>query len=142
VSRNGAIAITQPRRVAAITLAKRVAEETGTPLGELVGYSIRFDDCTSPKTRIKYLTDGTMLRELLSDELLSQYSIIVLDEAHERTVRTDVLFGIIKGIQHKRAKTDNPLKLIIMSATLEADKFSKFFNGYLYLLLKRRPSHF
>jgi HrpA-like RNA helicase len=119
----GMIAITQPRRVAAISLAKRVSEEMNSPLGQLVGYSIRFEECSSPKTRIKYMTDGMLLRELLNDKLLRKYSVVILDEAHERTLRTDVLFGMMKLILEQRN-----LKLIIMSATLESQKFSTFFN--------------
>jgi len=90
------IAITQPRRVAATTVAARVAEEMGCTLGEEVGYSIRFEDVTSPKTRIKYLTDGMLLREALMDPLLRRYSVIMLDEAHERGLYTDILMGLLK----------------------------------------------
>jgi HrpA-like RNA helicase len=89
-----------------------------------VGYAIRFEDKTCEKTRIKYMTDGMLLRELLSDGLLKKYSVIILDEAHERTLRTDVLFGMIKAIQRQRPD----LKVIIMSATLQAEKFSIYFN--------------
>lgn len=150
----GGIAITQPRRVAAVNLAKRVAEETVTQLGGQVrkmkkglnhhkrsngrlkvGYTVRFDDTSSPQTIIKYLTDGMLLREILSDELLFRYKFIVLDEAHERTLRTDMLFGMIKKIQrirHEKAQAGEDveeLKIVIMSATLDAEKFSEFFNG-------------
>jgi len=93
---NAAIAITQPRRVAATTVAARVAEEMGCTLGEEVGYSIRFEDVTSQKTRIKYLTDGMLLREALMDPLLRRYSVIMLDEAHERGLYTDILMGLLK----------------------------------------------
>lgn len=93
----GKIGCTQPRRVAAMSVAKRVAEEVGCRLGEEVGYTIRFEDCTSPSTRIKYMTDGMLLRECLLDPDLSQYSVIILDEAHERTISTDVLFGLLKS---------------------------------------------
>lgn len=92
----GKIGCTQPRRVAAMSVAKRVAEEVGCRLGEEVGYAIRFEDCTSAETVIKYMTDGMLLREALLDETLSSYSVIILDEAHERTIHTDVLFGILK----------------------------------------------
>ncbi|KAF9978885.1 putative ATP-dependent RNA helicase dhr2 [Actinomortierella ambigua] len=131
---HGTIAVTQPRRVAAINLAKRVAQEVGTTIGNQVGYSIRFDDTSSKKTKIKYMTDGIMLRELLSDRLLLNYSVIVLDEAHERTLRTDILFGMVKSIQKQRAemieqgkKGIEPLKIVVMSATLDAEKFSAYF---------------
>ncbi|KAK3131825.1 hypothetical protein QOZ80_6AG0511980 [Eleusine coracana subsp. coracana] len=95
------VGITQPRRVAAVTVAKRVAEECNDQLGRKVGYSIRFDDSTSNATRIKYMTDGLLLREALLDPLLSKYSVIVVDEAHERTVHTDVLLAVhIQGRQY------------------------------------------
>ncbi|KAK1294409.1 putative pre-mRNA-splicing factor ATP-dependent RNA helicase [Acorus calamus] len=150
------IGITQPRRVAAVTVAKRVAEECGIELGQKVGYSIRFEDVTSRSTRIKYMTDGLLLR----------YSVILVDEAHERTVHTDVLLGLLKDVQRARSKyntTQNnsdkvngnysavsgkegithcpsylkpcqgakffPLKLIIMSASLDARGFSEYFGG-------------
>ncbi|PVU94379.1 hypothetical protein BB561_002598 [Smittium simulii] len=96
------IAVTQPRRVAATSIAKRVADEVGTRLGDKVGYGIRFDNCFSKYTKIKYLTDGMLLREVLTDPLLLKYKVVVLDEAHERTLRTDILFGMLKTIQKKR----------------------------------------
>ncbi|XP_035834408.1 pre-mRNA-splicing factor ATP-dependent RNA helicase DEAH10-like isoform X3 [Helianthus annuus] len=103
----GIIGITQPRRVAAVTVAKRVAEERGVELGQQVGYSIRFEDMTSALTRIKYMTDGLLLREALLDPKLSRYSVIVVDEAHERTVQTDVLLGLLKDVQKKRSQNSN-----------------------------------
>jgi ATP-dependent RNA helicase DHX8/PRP22 len=93
----GIIGCTQPRRVAAMSVAKRVAEEFGCRLGQEVGYSIRFEDNTSPETVLKYMTDGMLLRECLVDTSLSRYSLIMLDEAHERTIHTDVLFGLPAG---------------------------------------------
>ncbi|XP_028778182.1 LOW QUALITY PROTEIN: pre-mRNA-splicing factor ATP-dependent RNA helicase DEAH10-like, partial [Neltuma alba] len=162
------IGITQPRRVAAVTVAKRVSEECGVELGQKVGYSIRFDDATSSSTRIKYMTDGLLLREALLDPFLSRYSVIIVDEAHERTVHTDVLMGLLKSVQYARSnlvsddqrrnsenknvksgislekenggqcgsflrKHNNrkyaPLKLIIMSASLDARVFSEYFGG-------------
>nr|XP_043607502.1 probable pre-mRNA-splicing factor ATP-dependent RNA helicase DEAH5 [Erigeron canadensis] len=119
----GKIGCTQPRRVAATSVAKRVAEEFGCRLGEEVGYSIRFEDCTGPETVIKYMTDGMLLREILVDQNLSQYSVIMLDEAHERTMHTDVLFGLLKGLVKRRPD----LRLIVTSATLDAEKFSAYF---------------
>ena len=123
-TRNGErVGCTQPRRVAAMSVAKRVAEEMGVRLGREVGYSIRFEDCTSPETEIKYMTDGMLLREALMDPLLKRYSVIMLDEAHERTVETDVLFGLMKSAIKQR----HDLKLIVTSATLDAEKFSAYF---------------
>ena len=91
------IGCTQPRRVAAMSVAKRVAEEVGCRLGQEVGYTIRFEDCTSPETKIKYMTDGMLQRECLVDPDMSNYSVLMLDEAHERTIATDVLFGLLKS---------------------------------------------
>ena len=119
----GIIGCTQPRRVAAMSVAKRVAEEFGCRLGQEVGYSIRFEDCTSPETVIKYMTDGMLLRECLIDTELTRYSLIMLDEAHERTIHTDVLFGLLKGLLKRR----KDLKLICTSATLDAEKYSTYF---------------
>ncbi|KFD51542.1 hypothetical protein M514_07592 [Trichuris suis] len=121
--RFGRIGCTQPRRVAAMSVAKRVSEEYGCRLGQEVGYTIRFEDCTSPETVIKYMTDGMMLRECLLDPDLGSYSVIMLDEAHERTIHTDVLFGLCKQAVTKRPN----LKLIVTSATLDAVKFSQYF---------------
>ncbi|KAJ8346247.1 hypothetical protein SKAU_G00304400 [Synaphobranchus kaupii] len=119
----GKIGCTQPRRVAAMSVAKRVSEEYGCCLGQEVGYTIRFEDCTSPETVIKYMTDGMLLRECLIDPDLGQYAIIMLDEAHERTIHTDVLFGLLKKTVQKRPD----MKLIVTSATLDAVKFSQYF---------------
>ncbi len=118
------VVITQPRRVAAMSLAKRVAQEMSVEVGGLVGYCVRFDEMTSAETRIKYVTDGMLMRELLSDRTLSRYSTIILDEAHERTLRTDILFGMIKRIQAQRL-----LKVVIMSATLDPKRFEAFFKN-------------
>ena len=106
-----------------MSVSKRVSEEMGVQLGKEVGYAIRFEDCTSPKTIIKYMTDGMLLREILIDENLSQYSVIMLDEAHERTIHTDVLFGLLKKLLKRRLD----LRLIVTSATLDAEKFSGYF---------------
>lgn len=120
----GMIGCTQPRRVAAMSVAKRVAEEYGCQLGQEVGYTIRFEDCTSPSTVLKYMTDGMLMREYLADNNLTRYVAMMLDEAHERTIHTDVLFGLLKDLLRKR----EDFKLIVTSATLDAEKFSKYFN--------------
>lgn len=112
----GMIGCTQPRRVAAMSVAQRVAEEVGCRLGDEVGYTIRFEDKSSQNTKIKYMTDGIMQREILLDPELSKYSVIMLDEAHERTIATDVLFGLLKKTLKKRPD----MKLIVTSATLDA----------------------
>lgn len=119
------VACTQPRRVAAMSVSKRVAEEMDVSLGEEVGYTIRFEDVTSQKTVLKYMTDGMLLREAMNDPVLSRYSVIILDEAHERTVSTDVLMGLLKEIIPKR----KDLKIVVMSATLDAGKFQDYFDG-------------
>ena len=117
------IGCTQPRRIAARSVAKRVAEEMDVKLGREVGYSMRFEDCTSKSTVIKYMTDGMLLREILLDSELRNYKVIILDEAHERKVQTDILFGLLKNVASKR----KDFKLIITSATLDSVRFSEYF---------------
>ncbi|GBG65277.1 hypothetical protein CBR_g50319 [Chara braunii] len=121
----GMIGCTQPRRVAAMSVANRVSEEMGCELGDKVGYAIRFEDVTGPNTVIKYMTDGVLLRETLREPDLDQYSLIIMDEAHERSLHTDVLFGILKKVVARR----RDFKLIVTSATLNAEKFSHFFGS-------------
>ncbi|KAF7490117.1 ATP-dependent RNA helicase DHX33 [Sarcoptes scabiei] len=148
---NGVIGITQPRRVAAVSIGSRVAEEMGTTLGQLVGYKIRFEDCVSPQTKIQYMTDGILLRESLSNHTLDRYDFIILDEAHERTVQSDMLFGIVKRAQKSRKRSSmkrtldgnespshNTLKLIIMSATMDVDHLSKYFDSAPVLYVEGR----
>ncbi|KAI0726050.1 P-loop containing nucleoside triphosphate hydrolase protein [Fomitopsis betulina] len=122
---HGLIGCTQPRRVAAMSVAKRVSEEMECKLGSAVGYAIRFEDCTSPETRIKYMTDGVLLRESLNEGDLDRYSVIILDEAHERSLSTDVLMGLLRKILSRR----RDLKLIVTSATMNAEKFSTFYGN-------------
>lgn len=131
-SKNAIICVTQPKRIAAMTLAKRVSYEMSvklkdssidTKLGGLVGYSVRFDDKTSSSTRIKYVTDGMLLREYLIDHTLSTYAYICIDEVHERSMRTDILLGLLRDLQNSRK-----LKIILMSATMEYEKFFNFFS--------------
>ncbi|KAL7591840.1 hypothetical protein Lser_V15G32335 [Lactuca serriola] len=125
------IACTQPRRLAVQSVAARLAEEMGVKLGEEVGYTIRFEDVTNSElTRIKFLTDGVLLREMMDDPLLSKYSVIMVDEAHERSLSTDILLGLLKKIQRRRPE----LRLIIASATIEAKSMAEFFHNR-----KRRP---
>lgn len=119
------IGCTQPRRVAAVSVAERVSKEMDTPIGVKVGYSIRFEDQTSDSTKIKFMTDGILLREAMIDPLLEKYSCIIMDEAHERSLNTDVLLGIFKTLLARR----HDLKLVVTSATMNADKFSQFFGN-------------
>uniref|UniRef100_A0A1J3ISA6 RNA helicase n=1 Tax=Noccaea caerulescens TaxID=107243 RepID=A0A1J3ISA6_NOCCA len=125
-TKSGVIAVTQPRRVAAVSVARRVAQELDVNLGEDVGYAIRFEDRTSSKTRIKYLTDGVLLRESLSNPMLDDYSVIILDEAHERSLNTDILLGLMKRLVRIRSSN---FKVLITSATLDGEKVSEFFSG-------------
>ena len=111
--------------MAATTVATRVAEEMRCKLGEEVGYSIRFEDVTSAMTRIKFLTDGLLLREALADPLLSRYSVVMVDEAHERSLSTDILLGVLKKIRNRRPD----LRIVVSSATLQAEDFLRFFAG-------------
>lgn len=137
--RSRKIACTQPRRVAATSIASRVADEMDVKLGEEVGYTIRFEDESDPyKTLLKFVTDGMLLREAMSDPLLSQYNVIVLDEAHERTLATDVLMGLLMEVLPKRNGQSagegggdvlDELKVVVMSATLDAQKFQDYFGG-------------
>ncbi|KAH9906811.1 P-loop containing nucleoside triphosphate hydrolase protein [Xylariomycetidae sp. FL2044] len=118
------IGCTQPRRVAAMSVAARVAEEMGVKVGNEVGYSIRFEDSTSDKTILKYMTDGMLLREFMTEPDLAGYSALMIDEAHERTVHTDILLALVKDLARERPD----LKLLISSATMNAEKFAKYFD--------------
>ncbi|PTB68486.1 P-loop containing nucleoside triphosphate hydrolase protein [Trichoderma citrinoviride] len=118
------VGCTQPRRVAAMSVAARVADEVGVKLGHEVGYSIRFEDCSSEKTILKYMTDGMLLREFMTEPDLAGYSAIMIDEAHERTVHTDILLALVKDLARER----KDLKLLISSATMNAEKFAQYFD--------------
>ena len=124
-SNNGMIGCTQPRRVAAMSVAKRVSDEMGVKVGTTCGYSIRFEDVTSKETIVKYMTEGVLLRELLKDPEIDNYSAIIMDEAHERSLNTDVLMGLMKKVVGRR----RDLKLIVTSATMDARKFADFFGN-------------
>ena len=121
----GMIGHTQPRRVAARTVSQRLAKETGTLLGEEIGYSVRFGDKTSEKTLVRIMTDGLLLSEIPKDRYLDRYDAIVIDEAHERSLNIDFLLGYLKELLRKR----NDLKLVITSATINVDRFAEFFGG-------------
>jgi ATP-dependent RNA helicase DHR2 len=132
------IAITQPRRVAAISLARRVAEEMGSYMGSQspmakVGYSVRFDNATGPNTKIKFLTEGMLLQEMLRDPIMSQYSAVVVDEVHERSVNVDLILGFLKNlvsdIEASGKKRQHPLKVVIMSATADVESLVRFFDN-------------
>ncbi|KAF5837631.1 putative DEAH [Dunaliella salina] len=119
------VACTQPRRAAAVTVASRVAEEAGCELGEAVGYAVRFESVMQQgMTRIKFLTDGVLLREMMEDPLLARYSVVMVDEAHERSLATDMLLGLLKKVQRRRPD----LRLIVASATLQAEELRAFFD--------------
>ncbi|MFJ4111571.1 ATP-dependent RNA helicase HrpA [Pseudomonas sp. NPDC089758] len=122
---HGLIAHTQPRRIAARSVAARVAEELGTPLGALVGYQVRFEDQSDANTLVKLMTDGILLAETQHDRFLERYDTIIVDEAHERSLNIDFLLGYLKTLLHRRPD----LKLIITSATIDLERFSKHFDG-------------
>ena len=121
---HGLIAHTQPRRIAARSVATRVAEEVGTPLGGLVGYQVRFEDQSDANTLVKLMTDGILLAETQHDRLLERYDTIIVDEAHERSLNIDFLLGYLKTLLHRRPE----LKLIITSATIDLERFSRHFD--------------
>ncbi|KAJ8330422.1 hypothetical protein QVD99_007759 [Batrachochytrium dendrobatidis] len=118
------IVVTQPRRIAAISAATRVSEEHQTKLGDLIGYTVRFEKCLSASTRLTYVTDGILLRQCTADRQLASYDLVILDEAHERSLETDILFGLLR----RACRLRPALKVVIMSATLDIDEFSSFFN--------------
>ncbi|KAI1712248.1 helicase associated domain (HA2) domain-containing protein [Ditylenchus destructor] len=137
--KSGIIGVTQPRKIAARSLADRVSKEIGCELGELVGYKFRFEDRVGPMTKLAYLTDGILLREALHDQLLSRYSIVIVDEVHERSVNTDVLLYILRLAQQARQESGrSPLKVFLMSATMQSERFSDYFNQAQVFYIKGR----
>ncbi len=123
------ICITQPRRVAARSVSKYVAHNVGCKLGEEVGYQIRFDDHTSEGTKINFVTDGILLKKIQEDPLLLEYSVVMIDEAHERSLNIDFSLGLLKKIQAERRENDlPPLKVVVTSATIEKEKFANYFD--------------
>lgn len=119
------VAVTQPRRVATVSVAQRVAEEMHSRVGGKVGYAIRFESHTSKDTTLKFMTDGVLVRECLQDPMLSKYKLVMLDEAHERSIHTDILLGLLKQLAAKR----KDFKLLVTSATLDVQRFADFFHG-------------
>uniref|UniRef100_A0A0R3PKI4 RNA helicase n=1 Tax=Angiostrongylus costaricensis TaxID=334426 RepID=A0A0R3PKI4_ANGCS len=145
LARNGRIGVTQPRRLAAVSLADRVAREMNTSVGQQVGYHVRFEKQMSKTTQISYLTDGILLREAIHDPFLKEYNTIIVDEAHERSLHTDVLlmfitfFDVLRLCQRQRNESNlHKLRIIIMSATLEAKLFSWYFNDAPVFIVKGR----
>jgi ATP-dependent RNA helicase DDX35 len=119
------ICVTEPRRIAAVNLAKRMSEEKSIIMGQEIGYAIRFEDCYTPNvTQIKFVTDGLLIREMMQNPLLPQYSVIILDEVHERNVNTDIILGLLKKVMKKR----DDLKLIVCSATVDAEELKLYFD--------------
>ena len=121
----GAIAHTQPRRLAARTIAERIADELGVPLGEAVGYAVRFNNRSSADTLLRLVTDGLLLAEIAHDRLLLRYDTVIVDEAHERSLNIDFLLGYLRLILPKRPE----LKVIVTSATIDVERFSEHFDG-------------
>ena len=140
----GRVLVTQPRKVAAVSVATHVAKSLRVPLGREVGYAVRFDNRTSALTRLLYVTDGILLQMLLSDRHLLQYDMVILDEAHERSLNTDTVMGLCKAIQRHRAARAaegggvRPLRLVVMSATLEVQRFAAYFNAPAFFVCGRQ----
>lgn len=128
------ILCTQPRRVAAINVATRVAQEMDLPLGGIVGYTVRFDSKTSEETRLIYMTDGLLMKEFINDPNVNQYGIILIDEAHERNINSDIILGLLKQLVQRR----DDIHVVVMSATLEANKFTGFYNDAPHLVIPGR----
>ncbi|MFW6368816.1 MAG: DEAD/DEAH box helicase, partial [Spirochaetota bacterium] len=124
-SSRGVVGVTQPRRIAAVSVCEYISSQTGTTPGDLAGYKMRFDDQTSPATRLKIMTDGILLQELKNDQLLSQYSVIMVDEAHERSLNIDFILGLLKRVLAERPE----FRVIVSSATIKAETFSEYFDN-------------
>ncbi|KAJ1447365.1 P-loop containing nucleoside triphosphate hydrolase protein [Pelagophyceae sp. CCMP2097] len=127
--RGGRCCITQPRRVAVLTVCQRVAAELGCVVGSTVGYAMRFERQTSAATAVKFATDGYLIREAMDDRAFANYSVLIIDEAHERSLQTDVLCGLVRRAVLQRRGTQRPLKVVVMSATLDVESFAAFFRG-------------
>ena len=125
---NQQIVCTQPRRLAAITVSSRVCEELDIQMGTEVGYAVRFDQKTTTNTKLIYMTDGLLIREFINDPLIKKYGIVIIDEAHERTVNSDLIMGMLFNVLKTRDEMNFHLKIIIMSATLDIEKFINFFS--------------
>jgi ATP-dependent RNA helicase DDX35 len=122
------VGVTLPKRVSVLNIANRLAYNLNSNLGDEVGYSIRFDsNFKEDRTKIKVLTDGMLVREMLVDPLLSKYSVLLIDDCHERSLYTDIILGLLKKIRVKRKELKDPLKLVISSATIEAQLFLRYF---------------
>jgi ATP-dependent RNA helicase DDX35 len=122
------VGVTLPKRVSVLNIANRLAYNLNSNLGDEVGYSIRFDsNFKEDRTKIKVLTDGMLVREMLVDPLLSKYSVLMIDDCHERSLYTDIILGLLKKIRVKRKELKDPLKLVISSATIEAQLFLRYF---------------
>lgn len=124
-SQKGLIGITQPRRIATLSVCDFIASQLNTDVGGFVGYKMRFEEMTSPDTRVKVMTDGTLLQELKHDPLLSAYSVLMVDEAHERSLTIDFILGLLEGLLPQRPD----LKVLISSATLHTEVFRSYFHG-------------
>lgn len=121
----GVIGVTQPRRIAAVSVCEYIARQLDSPVPGLVGYKMRFDDLTIPETRMKIMTDGILLQEIKNDTTLSKYSVIIVDEAHERSLNIDFILGLLKGVLESRPE----FRVIISSATINPEIFSEYFYG-------------
>ncbi len=119
------VGVTQPRRIAAVSVSEFIARQIGTTIPKIVGYTMRFEDKTDEETVIKVMTDGILLQELKSDRLLSRYSVLMVDEAHERSLNIDFILGMLKGIMAARPE----FRVIVSSATINVEVFSEYFDG-------------